>query len=123
MLPLVGIATAILPELIKLLANDKAGAIASDVAKAVQTATGTSDPVAANKKLAEDPAAATDLKVKLAQIAVEATKAQNDEQDKIRQDQLAQLKEEIQASLKSTGAPGQPHMGMSELRGVRFSGT
>jgi type IV secretory pathway VirB10-like protein len=102
MLPLVGIAAALLPDLIKVLAGDKAGTIANDVAKTVQTVTGTSDPVAAKQKLSEDPAAATDLKVKLAQIAVDATKAQNDEQDKARQDQLAQLKEELQDKLRST---------------------
>jgi len=41
--------------------------------------------------------------VKLAQIAIDATKAQNDEQDKARQDQITQLKEQLQASLQNTG--------------------
>jgi lysozyme family protein len=103
MLPLVGIAAAVLPDLIKVLAGDKAGTIATDVAKAVQTTTGTSDPVAAKQKLSQDPQAAADLQEKLAQIAIDATKAQNEEQDKARQDQLAQLKEELQASLQNTG--------------------
>jgi lysozyme family protein len=103
MLPLVGIAAALLPDLIKVLAGDKAGTIAADVAKAVQTTTGTSDPVAAKQKLSQDPQAAADLQEKLAQIAIDATKAQNEEQDKARQDQLAQLKEELQDSLQNTG--------------------
>ncbi|MGH6845455.1 MAG: hypothetical protein ACRECU_12205, partial [Methylocella sp.] len=102
MLPLVGIAATLLPGLIKLLADDKGGTIATDVAKAVTAITGTSDPNAAKQKLAQDPAAATELQVKLAQIALDATKAQNDEQDKKRQDELAQVKTDLQASLEST---------------------
>src|SRR5262249_37256997 len=54
------------------------------------------------QKLAEDPQAATDLQIKLAQIALDAAKAQNEEQDKKRQDELAQLKAELQANLEST---------------------
>jgi hypothetical protein len=102
MLPLVGLAAAILPDLIKILAGDKAGTIASDVATAVQTAAGTRDPVAAKQKLSEDPVAAANLQMKLAQIALDAIKAQNEEQDKALHDQLAQMKEELQGSLKST---------------------
>lgn len=92
MLPLVGIATSLLPELIKLIAGDKAGTIATDVAKAVETATGTSDPAEAKQKLAADPAVTSDLQIKLAQIAIDATKAQNAELDQKRQDELAELK-------------------------------
>jgi lysozyme family protein len=103
MLPLVGIAAAVLPELIKVLAGDKAGTIATDVAQAVQATTGTNNPVEAKQKIAQDPQVAADLQTKLAQIAIDATKAQNEEQDKARQDQLAQLKEELQASLQNTG--------------------
>ena len=116
MLPLVGIAAAVLPDLIKVLAGDKAGTIAADVAKAVQTTTGTSDPVAAKQKLSQDPQAAADLQVKLAQIAINATKAQNEEQDKARQDQLAQLKEELQASLQNTGGVGRPCWSLSRIK-------
>ena len=95
MFPLVAIATAILPDLIKLIAGDKAGTIATDVATAVQTATGTSDPAAAKQKVASDPAVAADLQVKLAQIALDATKAQNEEQNQQRQAQLDDLKQRL----------------------------
>jgi len=102
MLQLVAIATAILPDLIKLLAADKGGAIAADVARAVTDSTGTTDPVAAKKKLAEDPSAAVDLQVKLAQIALDAAKVQNEEADKQRQDQIAALKTSLQAEIDNT---------------------
>jgi hypothetical protein len=90
MLPLVGIAAAFLPDLVKLIAGDKAGSVATDVAKAVSTATGTDDPVLAKQKLQTDPIASADLQVKLAQIALDATKLQNDEQERKHQDELAQ---------------------------------
>ena len=102
MFPLVAVATAVLPDLIKILAGDKAGTVAGDVAQAVQTVTGSNNPVEARQKLAADPQAAADLQTRLAQIAIDATKAQNDEQDKIRQDQLAQFKEEMQDNLQNT---------------------
>jgi len=97
MLPLVGIAAALLPDLVKLLAGDKAGSVATDVAKAVSTAAGTDDPVAAKQKLQADPVASADLQVKLAQIALDATKLQNDEQERKHQDELAQQQARQQA--------------------------
>jgi hypothetical protein len=44
MFPLVAIATSILPDLIKIIAGDKAGTVATDVANTVKKVTGTSDP-------------------------------------------------------------------------------
>ncbi|HXW70394.1 MAG TPA: glycosyl hydrolase 108 family protein [Methylocella sp.] len=102
MSPLIGIAISVLPELVKLLAGDKAGTIAGDVAKAVSSATGTSDPAKAKQKLSQDPAVASDLQIKLAQIALEAARIQNEEEDKRRQAELASVKDELQASLENT---------------------
>ena len=95
MFPLVAIATSILPDLIKLIAGDKAGTVATDVANAVKAATGTSDPAAAKQKIATDPAAASNLQIQLAQIALTAAKAQNDEDNQQRQDELADLKQRL----------------------------
>lgn len=96
MLPLVGLATALLPELVRLIAGDKAGAVATDVAKAVNAVTGTDDPVAAKAKLDADPVASADLQVKLAQIALEATKIQNEEEERKRQNALGELQARLQ---------------------------
>lgn len=71
MLPLVGIATAIIPDLIRIIAGDKAGKVATSVADAVATATGTDDPRAAQRMIEEDPAIAAALRIKLAEIAVD----------------------------------------------------
>jgi lysozyme family protein len=88
MLPLVAIATAVIPDLIKLLVGDKEGAVAKDVANAVSAVTGTDDPAAAQKKLNEDPAAEAALRIKLAAIALQAAKIQNEEEDRKRKDQI-----------------------------------
>ncbi len=95
MLPLVAIATSLLPDLIKVLAGDKAGTIASNIASTVQTVTGQSDPAAAKQAVDTDPAVKANLQAQLAQIAVTAAKQQNDEADQQRQDQLDQLKQSL----------------------------
>jgi hypothetical protein len=95
MFPLVAIATSILPDLIKLIAGDKAGTLAGDVANAVQKTTGTADPAAAKQKVDTDPAVSANLQIQLAQIALSATQAQNDELDQQRQNDLNDLKERL----------------------------
>lgn len=94
MLPLVALAAGVVPELIKLIAGDKAGAVAGKVADVVQEVTGSGDPVTAQQKL-QDPAVVADLRIKLAQIAVEQTKAQNAEADAKRQAELDELRQSI----------------------------
>ncbi len=97
MLPLIPIALSLIPDLIKILAGDKAGAVAGSVAKAVSDATGTEDPKAAKAKLEADPAATDALRIKLAEIALEATKIQNSEEDSKRKDELAKFQAQLQA--------------------------
>lgn len=91
MLPLVAIATSILPDLIKLIAGDKAGTLATDIASLVQKVTGTSDPGEARQKLETDPAVSASLQVQLANIALSASKAQYEEQENQRKAELAEL--------------------------------
>ena len=92
MLPWLTIATSLLPELIKIIAGDKAGAVAKDVAKAVQDTTGAKDPTAAQQKVKDDPAVSAALQQKLAEIALDAAKTQNEEEDKKRADEIAQMR-------------------------------
>lgn len=98
MLPLIGLAATFIPELIKLVAGDKAGTVAGNVVQAVTAIAGASDPVAAKQKLDLDPQAAAALQQRLAEIALDATKAQNAEADQQRHDELEALK----ASLDNT---------------------
>ena len=91
MLPWLTIATSLLPDLIKIIAGDKAGTVAKDVAKAVQDTTGAQDPAAAQKKVKDDPATSAALQQKLAEIALDAAKAQNEEEDKKRADEIARM--------------------------------
>ena len=83
--PLIPIALQLLPGLVELIAGDKSGAIQDSIAKAVTDIAGTTDAAAARQKIDGDPAAASELRVKLAQIAADA-------EDKRNQAQLAALK-------------------------------
>jgi len=95
MLPLIGLAATFVPDLIRLIAGDKAGTLASAVSQTVVAVAKTSDPAEALKALQSDNAAAADLRARLAQIAVEAQKAQNDEADRQRQDALSSFQTTI----------------------------
>jgi lysozyme family protein len=87
--PLIGIAVGMLPDIIKLIAGDKTGQLADQVGKAVSDALGTTNAAEAQTKLATDAAAKAALQQKLAELALEATKAQNAESDQQRQDALS----------------------------------
>jgi hypothetical protein len=91
MLPLIGLAATYLPDIIRLIAGDKAGTVAAAVTRTVQDVTRTADPAAALKTLQSDASLASELRSRLAQIALDAQKAQNDAADQIRQAELATL--------------------------------
>jgi hypothetical protein len=86
--PLIGIAAAIFPEILKVVAGDKAGTIAEKVAKSVTEATGANTPEAAKTRIDGDPKVAADLQVRLAQIALDAQAADLAAAEKARQDAL-----------------------------------
>ena len=69
---LIALAAALAPELVRLVAGDRAGAVASTVANTVREVTGTADPVAARAALDADPALVTTLRTRLAEIALDA---------------------------------------------------
>ena len=79
MLPLIGLAATYLPDMIRLIAADKAGLVAAAVGRAVVDVTHTADPVAAQAALLADPAAVSALRSRLAQIALDAQQAGADE--------------------------------------------
>jgi lysozyme family protein len=87
--PLIGIAVGMLPDIIKLIAGDKTGQLADQVGKVVSDTLGTTNAADAQTKLATDAAAKAALQQKLAELALDATKAQNAESDQQRQDALS----------------------------------
>ncbi len=87
--PLIGIAVGLVPDIIKLIAGDKTGQLADQVGKAVADTVGTTNAGEAQTKLAANPAAEAALRQKLAELAIEATKAQNAEAGQRAQDALA----------------------------------
>jgi lysozyme family protein len=75
--PLIGIAAGLVPDIIKLVAGDKTGQLADQFGKAVADTVGTTNDGEAQTKLAANPAAEAALRQKLAELALDATKAQN----------------------------------------------
>jgi lysozyme family protein len=75
--PLIGIAAGLVPDIIKLIAGDRTGQLADQFGKAVADAAGTTNAGDAQTKLAANPAAEAALRQKLAELALDATKAQN----------------------------------------------
>lgn len=90
-LPLIALAATLLPEVVRLVAGDRAGAVTSAVAGAVRTATGTDDPVAARQVIEQDPQVAANLRTRLAEIAVEQERTRLEGEEKRRANELAQL--------------------------------
>ena len=67
--PLLPVALALAPELARWLVGDNADQTVTAIADAVQAVAGTQDPDAAAAVLQRDPATATQLRLKLAQLA------------------------------------------------------
>jgi len=85
--PLLGVAAAVLPEILKAVVGDKGGTVAGAVTEAVEQITQTKNPEEARNKLNADPSAVAALQLKLAEIAA-------DHEEKRQQAQLALLKEQ-----------------------------
>jgi lysozyme family protein len=68
--PLIAIAASLAPEIIRLIAGDRAGTVAGSVAEAVRQVTGTEDPAAARAALAADAEKAGALRIRLAEITL-----------------------------------------------------
>jgi len=77
-------AASIVPELIKTDASDNAGTTPTGAAKALTEASGETNPTAVEERLAANRAGTAD-QVKLAQVAFDDTKVQNEYGDKRRQ--------------------------------------
>jgi hypothetical protein len=95
--PLVMIAARVLPEILKFIVDDKAGAITERVANAVADATQTKNPEAAREKINTDPNAYATLQLKLAEIAA-------DQEQKRQQAQLDLLKAQHDYEVKKLDA-------------------
>jgi lysozyme family protein/peptidoglycan hydrolase-like protein with peptidoglycan-binding domain len=113
--PLIGLAAAVLPDILKAVVGDKAGTVAGAVTQAVTQITQTQNPEEARNKLAADPAAVAALQLKLAEIAaaqedkreqaqLALLKEQNEQEGKRQQAQMALLKEQHEADAKKREA-------------------
>ncbi|WP_207485971.1 glycoside hydrolase family 108 protein [Arenibaculum pallidiluteum] len=103
-LPLVAIAASLLPDLVKLVAGDRAGGVAKEVAEVVTTVTGTADPAEARRAIEADPQLAANLRIRLAEIALAQEKVQRDAEDQKRQAELAELRAQMENTRDARGA-------------------
>lgn len=78
MLPFLPIVAQLLPDLVKLFGSDQADTIATAVAKAVKEVTGETETAKAQAALKATPELSDALREKLAQIAIDASKAENE---------------------------------------------
>src|SRR5262249_28227231 len=113
--PLIGLAVAVLPDILKAVVGDKAGTVAGAVTQAVKDIAQTTDPEKAREKLNDDPAAVAALQLKLAEIAADQEekrqqaqlallKEQNEQETKRQQAQIALLKEQNEQETKNREA-------------------
>jgi lysozyme family protein/peptidoglycan hydrolase-like protein with peptidoglycan-binding domain len=113
--PLIALAGAVLPDILKAVVGDKAGTVAGAVTEAVTEITQTTNPEEARKKLEADPEAVAQLQLKLAEIAASQEekrqqaqlallKEQNEQEAKRQQAQLALFKEQSEQEAKRRDA-------------------
>lgn len=93
--PLIALAASFLPEIVRLIAGDRAGQATTAVTEAVRIVTGTDDPVAAKARLDGDPQLAANLRTRLAEIAVEQEKVRLEAEERRRQTELAELEKRL----------------------------
>ncbi|WP_376095379.1 glycosyl hydrolase 108 family protein [Roseomonas sp. CCTCC AB2023176] len=89
--PLVLLAASLIPDIIRAVAGDRAGTVATSVTNAVREVTGTDDEAAARRKLEADPNLAATLRARLTEIGLEGERARLDAEEKRRQVELATL--------------------------------
>jgi hypothetical protein len=93
--PLLALGISVLPALARLVAGERAGQVAATVTEAVREAAGTDDPATARERLEADPAAASALRVRLAEIALEAERLGAEAEERRRGAELEALRARI----------------------------
>lgn len=95
LIPLISLASSVVPELIGLFGGKRAGEVATKVADVVQTITGTDDPAAAAEAIKTDPAKATELRVRLEEIKQRYVELQIADAKSEREAMIETLKQEV----------------------------
>lgn len=87
--PLLAVATAVLPGIVRAIAGDTRGAVAASAAQAVADITGATDPDTARVRIEEDPAMEAALQIRLAEIASDRERDRLDAEAATRRDGAA----------------------------------
>lgn len=91
--PLITLAASLAPELIRIIAGSSSAS--SQVVEAVRQVAGTDDPVEAQRQFDTNPTAAAQLRIRLAEIALEQEKLQRDAAEAARRAELEDLRSRI----------------------------
>ena len=102
--PLVALAATLLPEIVRLMAGDRAGRIAGTISETVRQATGTDDPDAARAAIDRDPALSSQLQLRLAEIALAESQAQREAEIQARRADLEELQTRLSDAASARGA-------------------
>jgi len=96
LIPLISLASSLVPEIIGLFGGHRAGEVAGKVAEVVQAVTATSNPEEAAKVLAADPAKQTELTARIEAIKKEYLELQLKDREAERQALLAGLRADME---------------------------
>ena len=77
LLPFIAIASKVFPDIIKVVAGDQSDSVKDQVVEAVKSIAGADEPATAKTNIEASPDAQDRLRIKLTEIALEATKEQN----------------------------------------------
>lgn len=86
--PLILLAGSLVPNLLEFIGGKRASEVSKAVVAAVTASTGATDPLKAQEKLSQDPAAAALLRIELARIVSEEKKIEVEAESKRRRDEL-----------------------------------
>ncbi len=86
--PLILLAGSLIPNLFEFIGGARATTVSKAVEAAVAAATGSSDPVKAQEKISQDPAAAAQLRIEIARIVAEEKKIELEAEAQRRRDEI-----------------------------------
>lgn len=124
--PLLALAATVMPEILRTVAGDRAGTAAGHVVEAVRAVTGTDDPAEAKRRLESTPEAAIDLRLRLAEIALEQERLRHQSEMEELRLRSADIVDARRTMVESAPAGGPAAWGaplVSAMVGIGFFGT
>lgn len=102
--PLIAIATAVLPDILKAVIGDRSEKVVDEVTKAVKDATGSDQAADAQKAIEADPAVEKELRIRLAEIAAEEEAKQREDELKAQELRMQEAEQRHKAEMEALKA-------------------